>query len=101
MSLYPMPAPTPKLLFRGDAGPPSGRHPPDAGRVFPVGPGSASGRPWFASARFGYDEGPGRMTGAFLRGADDEIRTRDPHLGKVMLYQLSHVRTCCSHYNKQ
>ena len=24
--------------------------------------------------------------------ADDEIRTRDPHLGKVMLYQLSHVR---------
>ncbi len=27
----------------------------------------------------------------FLR-ADDGIRTRDPHLGKVMLYQLSHVR---------
>jgi hypothetical protein len=28
--------------------------------------------------------------------ADDGIRTRDPHLGKVMLYQLSHVRmsTC-------
>ena len=26
-------------------------------------------------------------------GADDEIRTRDPHLGKVMLYQLSHVRS--------
>src|SRR5215475_7040337 len=26
-------------------------------------------------------------------GADDGIRTRDPHLGKVMLYQLSHVRT--------
>ena len=25
-------------------------------------------------------------------GADDGIRTRDPHLGKVMLYQLSHVR---------
>ena len=25
-------------------------------------------------------------------GADDEIRTRDPHLGKVMLYQLSYVR---------
>jgi hypothetical protein len=32
--------------------------------------------------------------GADLRffGADDGIRTRDPHLGKVMLYQLSHVR---------
>src|SRR5438105_4895778 len=27
-----------------------------------------------------------------LPGADDGIRTRDPHLGKVMLYQLSHVR---------
>ncbi len=29
-------------------------------------------------------------------GADDEIRTRDPHLGKVMLYQLSHVRNAPS-----
>ena len=28
----------------------------------------------------------------YFSGADDEIRTRDPHLGKVMLYQLSHVR---------
>ena len=28
--------------------------------------------------------------------ADDEIRTRDPHLGKVMLYQLSHVRNAPS-----
>jgi hypothetical protein len=27
-----------------------------------------------------------------LLGADDGTRTRDPHLGKVMLYQLSHVR---------
>src|SRR5699024_5925700 len=25
-------------------------------------------------------------------GADDRIRTGDPHLGKVMLYQLSYVR---------
>jgi hypothetical protein len=25
--------------------------------------------------------------------ADDEIRTRDIHLGKVVLYQLSYVRT--------
>jgi hypothetical protein len=31
------------------------------------------------------------LPGGFLR-ADDEIRTRDPHLGKVMLYQLSHIR---------
>ena len=29
----------------------------------------------------------------FLR-ADDGIRTRDPHLGKVMRYQLRYVRTC-------
>ncbi len=29
---------------------------------------------------------------AVLLGADDGIRTRDPHLGKVVLYQLSHVR---------
>jgi hypothetical protein len=27
-----------------------------------------------------------------MRGAEDGIRTRDPHLGKVMLYQLSHFR---------
>ena len=27
-----------------------------------------------------------------IHGADNGIRTRDPHLGKVMLYQLSHVR---------
>ena len=25
--------------------------------------------------------------------ADDEIRTRDPHLGKVMRYQLRYIRT--------
>ena len=34
---------------------------------------------------------PGWSWERILR-ADDEIRTRDPHLGKVMLYQLSHVR---------
>ena len=27
-----------------------------------------------------------------LNGADDGVRTRDPNLGKVVLYQLSHVR---------
>src|SRR5690349_156000 len=31
------------------------------------------------------------LTWAITR-ADDGIRTRDPHLGKVVLYQLSHVR---------
>lgn len=29
----------------------------------------------------------------FLR-ADDGTRTRDPHLGKVMRYQLRYVRLC-------
>ena len=28
-------------------------------------------------------------------GAEDGTRTRDPHLGKVMLYQLSHFRSIC------
>ena len=27
-----------------------------------------------------------------VNGAEDGTRTRDPHLGKVMLYQLSHFR---------
>lgn len=31
-------------------------------------------------------------------GADNGIRTRDPHLGKVMLYQLSHVRIARRYY---
>ena len=35
----------------------------------------------------------GRVHGVRRLRADDGIRTRDPHLGKVMLYQLSHVRT--------
>ena len=33
----------------------------------------------------------GPLTCGFT-GADDGIRTRDPNLGKVVLYQLSHVR---------
>ncbi len=31
-------------------------------------------------------------TAAPIARADDGTRTRDPHLGKVMLYQLSHIR---------
>ena len=30
-------------------------------------------------------------------GAEDGTRTRDPHLGKVMLYQLSHFRSMLDH----
>ncbi len=36
--------------------------------------------------------GPEEPPDLHFCGADDGIRTRDPHLGKVMLYQLSHVR---------
>ncbi len=32
---------------------------------------------------------------ATFNGADDGVRTRDPNLGKVVLYQLSHIRKCC------
>ncbi len=32
------------------------------------------------------------MIGAFVFRADDATRTRDIHLGKVVLYQLSYVR---------
>ncbi len=28
-------------------------------------------------------------------GAENETRTRDPQLGKLMLYQLSYFRLCC------
>ena len=30
----------------------------------------------------------------FALGAVDEARTRDPQLGKLMLYQLSYYRKC-------
>ena len=33
------------------------------------------------------------MYNLIKKRADDEIRTRDIHLGKVVLYQLSYVRT--------
>lgn len=31
-------------------------------------------------------------------GADDEVRTRDIHLGKVVLYRLSYIRMCVFNY---
>ena len=51
-----------------------------------------------AAARSGSAKVPAEPRGSRTRDgvrhlrADDGIRTRDPHLGKVMLYQLSHVR---------
>ena len=35
-----------------------------------------------------------RSSRAVTLGADNGARTRDPNLGKVVLYQLSHVRIC-------
>ena len=32
---------------------------------------------------------------SFGLGAENEARTRDPNLGKVVLYQLSYFRVCC------
>ena len=34
----------------------------------------------------------GPISGGWLVGAGNEIRTRDPNLGKVVLYQLSYSR---------
>ena len=34
-------------------------------------------------------------TEAFWKRAEDGTRTRDPNLGKVMLYQLSYFRILC------
>ena len=33
----------------------------------------------------------------FGLGAENETRTRDPNLGKVVLYQLSYFRVCCGY----
>src|SRR6476619_112722 len=44
------------------------------------------------SAVLPLDEGAAGPSGR-RRGAEDGTRTRDPHLGKVMLYQLSHFRS--------
>ena len=37
-------------------------------------------------------KGPAGRPAPQSHGADNGVRTRDPHLGKVVLYQLSHVR---------
>ncbi len=39
---------------------------------------------------------PHRQPGRVGLRADDGIRTRDPHLGKVMRYQLRYIRTHCT-----
>ena len=41
-----------------------------------------------------------RGPGLCIHGADNGVRTRDPHLGKVMLYQLSHVRVAGIYYTR-
>ena len=42
----------------------------------------------------GYKKARLRGSRAVAFGADNGARTRDPNLGKVVLYQLSHVRIC-------
>ena len=37
---------------------------------------------------------------AFQTGAGNETRTRDPNLGKVVLYQLSYSRDQAHHFNR-
>ncbi len=37
-------------------------------------------------------KGPIKIGPGTFNGADNGARTRDPNLGKVVLYQLSHVR---------
>ncbi len=36
--------------------------------------------------------GPNPRAPSIITGAGDEIRTRDPQLGRLMLYQLSYTR---------
>lgn len=52
------------------------------GRSRAPGTGMKKGEAWKASPCFG-------------SGAGNETRTRDPNLGKVVLYQLSHIRMSC------
>src|SRR5215469_18155394 len=49
-------------------------------------------RPWEPDRYRRAERTVGTRDGFRHLRADDGIRTRDPHLGKVMLYQLSHVR---------
>src|SRR5207244_13095230 len=62
------------------------------GRVCQVRPGGLLRDPFGSRRRPRSSSGASGPWPAALPGADDGIRTRDPHLGKVMLYQLSHVR---------
>ena len=52
-------------------------------------------RPLSGSSPYdGYKKPGYRGSRAVAFGADNGARTRDPNLGKVVLYQLSHVRIC-------
>ena len=42
---------------------------------------------WYAGKQKTQASGPSRAAGLVLLGADDEIRTRDPHLGKKKVTQ--------------
>jgi hypothetical protein len=47
---------------------------------------------FLVKTKYGAKKIPSGKIRTELKRAEDEIRTRDPHLGKVMLYQLSYFR---------
>ena len=50
------------------------------------------------NADFTNKKGPAFRLTLKYTGADNGARTRDPNLGKVVLYQLSHVRFARNYY---
>ena len=53
-----------------------------------------------ACVSYSHEKSHPAKSGLKIPGADNGIRTRDPHLGKVMLYQLSHVRVNREYYTQ-
>ena len=52
------------------------------------------GARWGARGPRSVNKKRGSLEPRKIVGADNGARTRDPNLGKVVLYQLSHVRIC-------
>ena len=52
------------------------------------------GARWGARGSRSVNKKRGSLEPRKIVGADNGARTRDPNLGKVVLYQLSHVRIC-------
>ena len=69
----------PKLTFAANN---AAATPQNARSLSGSSPGTGTKKPGYRGSR------------AVVLGADNGARTRDPNLGKVVLYQLSHVRIC-------